>query len=114
VPLGLKVQGSFARTVHEEWHGFVGVIPTPINKETGKNRGLRCLRIACLLHSWVPTRQRRAPVFVQNAGPRLQLKGGPRGRSTASAVDTRQAVSDGLEDGRVLPDLRVAGHARLG
>jgi hypothetical protein len=25
VPLWLNVQGSFARTVHEEWHGFVDV-----------------------------------------------------------------------------------------
>jgi hypothetical protein len=25
VPLRLQAQGSFARTVHEEWHGFVGV-----------------------------------------------------------------------------------------
>jgi hypothetical protein len=32
--------------------------------ETRKNRGLRCLRIACLLHSWVLTRRRRAPVFA--------------------------------------------------
>ena len=29
--------------------------------------GESCLRIACLLHSWVTTRRRRAPVFVQNA-----------------------------------------------
>jgi hypothetical protein len=40
--------------------------------ETGKNRGLRRLRIACFVHSWVPTRQRGAPVLVQNAGPYLQ------------------------------------------
>ena len=39
---------------------------------TGKNRGLRRLRIACFVHSWVPTRQRGAPVLVQNAGPYLQ------------------------------------------
>ncbi len=32
MPLWLNVQGSFARTVHEEWHGFVDVIPAPINK----------------------------------------------------------------------------------
>jgi hypothetical protein len=25
-------------------------------QETGKNRGLRRLRIACLFHSWIPTR----------------------------------------------------------
>ena len=25
MPLWLNVQGSFARTVHEEWHGFVDV-----------------------------------------------------------------------------------------
>jgi hypothetical protein len=25
VPLRLQAQGGFARTVHEEWHGFVGV-----------------------------------------------------------------------------------------
>jgi hypothetical protein len=40
--------------------------------ETGKNRGLRRLRIACFVHSWVPTRQRGAPVLVQNAGAYLQ------------------------------------------
>ena len=29
-------------------------------------------------------------------------------------LSAKKAVSDGLEHGRVLPDLRVAGHARLG
>ena len=48
-----------------------GVIPS-LHVETGKNRGLRRLRIACFVHSWVPTRQRGAPVLVQNAGPYLQ------------------------------------------
>jgi hypothetical protein len=43
-----------------------------MSHETGKNRGLRRLRIACFVHSWVPTRQRGAPVLVQNAGPYLQ------------------------------------------
>ena len=47
-------------------------VSSPLVGETGKNRGLRRLRIACFLHSWVPTRQRRAPVLVQNAGPYLQ------------------------------------------
>lgn len=32
MPLWLDAQGSFARTVHEEWCGLVGVIPAPINK----------------------------------------------------------------------------------
>src|ERR1700732_280623 len=41
-------------------------------KETGKKRGLRRLRIACLLDSWVPTRKRGAPVLIQNAGSHLQ------------------------------------------
>jgi transposase len=39
-------------------------------KETGKNRGLHRPRIACLFHSWIPTRE-RAGKFRQKrlAGP---------------------------------------------
>src|SRR5260221_11537861 len=39
---------------------------------TGKNRGLRRLRIACLFHSRIPTRERRAPVLIQNFCPHLK------------------------------------------
>ena len=38
----------------------------------GKTRGLRRLRIACLFHSWIPTRERRAPVLIQNFCPHLK------------------------------------------
>ena len=42
-------------------------------RETGKNRGLLSrLRIACLFHSRVPTRERRAPVLIQNFCPHLK------------------------------------------
>jgi hypothetical protein len=40
--------------------------------ETGKNRGLHRLRIACLFHSRIPTRERRAPVLIQNFCPHLK------------------------------------------
>jgi len=44
----------------------------PTSQETGKNRGLCRLRIGCLLHCWIPMRERRAPLLIQNAGPHLQ------------------------------------------
>ena len=42
------------------------------SKVTGKSRGLSRLRIACLFHSRIPTRERRAPVLIQNFGPHLK------------------------------------------
>ena len=55
--------GHPASCWHHRREGEVG------DQET---RGLRRLRIACFVHSWVPTRQRAAPVLVQNVGPYLQ------------------------------------------
>ena len=47
-------------------------------RETGKNRGLRRLRIACLLRPWFPRRQRRAPFLVQNMVSTWRRRQAPR------------------------------------
>ena len=36
--------------------GAAGALSVQVEEETGKNRGLRRLRIACLLHCWIPMR----------------------------------------------------------
>ena len=59
---------------------------------TGKNGELRRLRIACFLHSWVPTRKRGAPVLIQNASPHLntidQVDGAGRGAASRGFIRT--------------------------
>jgi hypothetical protein len=54
------------------WQSYRDAVDQVVDMETGKNWGLHHLRIACLFHSRIPTRERRAPVLIQNFCPHLK------------------------------------------
>ena len=71
-PKGFDYTFDHIASVMDDFTQALGLSHYTLYMESGKNRGLRRLGIACFVHSWVPTRQRGAPVLVQNAGPYLQ------------------------------------------